>query len=159
MPSGIKKVAVFCIITSGTKYLLLKRAFQPNQGKYVPVGGKIDPFESPHDAVIRETFEETKILLSAAAYCGTLVETSPVDYNWVSFIYSAEIDFIPAPYCDEGILEWIDAAALKDLDTPHTDWHIYQYISHGKKFAFDAIFDADLKMTSMIDQLSGRHCV
>ena len=28
---------------------------------YTPVGGKIDPYESPYDAAIRETFEETVI--------------------------------------------------------------------------------------------------
>ena len=52
IPEGIKRVAVFCIIRSGDQYLLLKRAKTPNQGKFVPVGGKIDPYESPIQAVI-----------------------------------------------------------------------------------------------------------
>ena len=67
-PEGLKRVAVFCIIKSGDQYLLLKRAKAPNQGKFVPVGGKIDPYESPMQAVIRETMEETGISISAPKF-------------------------------------------------------------------------------------------
>ena len=93
IPEGVKRVAVFCIIKSGDQYLLLKRAKSPNQGKFVPVGGKIDPYESPIQAVIRETKEETGITISSPKFCGVLAETSPVNYNWVSFIYCVEIYF------------------------------------------------------------------
>ena len=155
IPEGIKRVAVFCIIKSGDQYLLLKRAKTPNQGKFVPVGGKIDPYESPIQAVIRETKEETGITISSPKLCGVLVETSPVNYNWVSFIYAVEIDWIPAPKCDEGELYWIQSVDLKDLDTPPTDWHIYQYIYEASLFVFSAIFDENLEMKSMVDELTG----
>jgi 8-oxo-dGTP diphosphatase len=153
-PSGLKRGAVFCILKCKNRYLLLKRYKNPHKDKYVPVGGKIDPHESPDEAVIRETFEETGITLSQIEYCGTLVETSPVDYNWMSIIYCAEIEYQPAPNCDEGILEWVDSSDLSTIDTPPTDWHIYQYVDRAQKFAFDAIFDADLNMISMVDKLS-----
>jgi 8-oxo-dGTP diphosphatase len=152
---GIKRVAVFCIIKSGDQYLLLKRAKEPNKGKFVPVGGKIDPFETPYDAVIRETKEETGITITSPAFCGVLTETSPVNYNWVSFIYLTEIDYIPAPECDEGELHWIHADQLMDVDTPSTDRYIYQYVAHGKPFVFSAVFDTGLNMTSMVDELAG----
>ncbi|MBK8349386.1 MAG: NUDIX domain-containing protein [Saprospiraceae bacterium] len=56
----MKRVAVFCIIKSGDQYLLLKRAKVPNQGKFVPVGGKIDPYESPLQAVIRGDYRRDR---------------------------------------------------------------------------------------------------
>ncbi len=154
-PEGIKRVAVFCIIKSGDQYLLLKRAKVPNQGKFVPVGGKIDPYESPLEAVIRETLEETGIVVTRPKFCGVLTETSPVSYNWVSFIYTVEIPWLPVPPCDEGELCWIPAEELKDLNTPPTDWHIYQYVNEGRPFVFSAVFDENLVMTSMMDELSG----
>lgn len=49
IPEGIKRVAVFCIIKSGDQYLLLKRAKTPNQGKFVPVGDKIDPYDHRYE--------------------------------------------------------------------------------------------------------------
>lgn len=153
---GLKRVAVFCIIKSGDQYLLLKRDKMPNQGKFVPVGGKIDPYESPIDAVIRETKEETGITISDPKFCGVLTETSPTNYNWVSFIYAVEIPWIPAPDCNEGELFWIHADNLRDLDTPPTDWYIYQYVNEGKSFVFRANFDQNLVMTTLTDELTGK---
>lgn len=152
---GIKRVAVFCIIKSGNQFLLLRRAKEPNKDKMVPVGGKIDPFETPYQAVIRETFEETGINLTDVKFCGLLTETSPTNYNWVSFIYSAEIEYIEAPYCDEGTLFWVDEKDLENLNSPPTDWHIYQYIANDIPFVFSAEYDQDLTMLRMTDELSG----
>lgn len=155
LSTGLKKVAVFCVLTYQDQYLLLKRNKQPNQGKFVPVGGKIDPFETPQDAVIREVFEETGLKIQAAKFCGILTETSPVDYNWVSFIYTAEIPYSEPNACDEGELHWISATQLRDLDTPATDWHIYQYIQQGQPFVLNAYFNENMVMTKMHDELSG----
>ncbi|MBK9735492.1 MAG: NUDIX domain-containing protein [Saprospiraceae bacterium] len=153
--AGLKKAAVFCILRCNDKFLLLQRANEPNKGKFVPVGGKIDPFESPYNAVIRETMEETGILLPTAKFCGMLTETSPGSYNWVSFIYVADIAFIPAPSCDEGELFWVNEGDLKDLYTPDTDWFIYQYVRDGKPFAFSANYDAHMNLLAMEDEIEG----
>ena len=65
-----------------------------------------------------------------------------------------EIPWIPAPDCDEGDLFWIHADDLKDLDTPPTDWFIYQYVNEVRPFVFSAIYDENLVMISMIDELT-----
>ena len=78
IPIGLKKVAAMCVLKHQDQFLLLKRAKEPNRGMYVPVGGKLDPFESAYEAVLRETLEETGIQLESAKYCGTLTETSPL---------------------------------------------------------------------------------
>ena len=153
-PEGIKRVAVFCIIKSGHHYLLLKRAKFPNQGKFVPVGGKVDPYETPIAAVIRETMEETGIVITNPRFCGILTETSPVNYNWVSYIYMVEIPWLPAPACDEGELYWVHADELKDLDTPPTDWYIYQYVNDELFFVFNAVYDTDMKLINMTEEMS-----
>ena len=155
LPRGIKKTAVLCVLKSGDQFLLLKRLKAPNQGMYTPVGGKLDPHESPLDAAYRETFEETGIKASHFSFCGILEETSPVDYNWVSFVYVAEIPFEEAPPCNEETLEWIPGEQLKVLPTPATDWMIYQYIASNKHFVFNASFDARLNLLEMSDALTG----
>ena len=154
-PDGLKRCAVFCVLKHGSKFLLLKRRKDPNKGKYVPIGGKIDPYEPPHDAIIRETYEETGIQLKSAKFCGILTETSPINYNWVSFIYMSEIDFITIPHCDEGELQWVAEDDLQNLDTPPTDWYIYQFIAKSKPFVFSAIYDKELKMVEMRNELDG----
>ncbi|MFK7935694.1 MAG: NUDIX domain-containing protein [Saprospiraceae bacterium] len=152
---GIKKVAAMVILRHQDKFLLLKRAKSPNQGMYVPVGGKLEPFETPRAAAIRETYEETGIQLTEVKFCGTLVETSPVKYNWISYIYLAEIDDLPVPDCDEGVLEWIEKTELDRVPAPPTDTFIYEYVAQEKPFAFSATFSDDLKMLKMHDEWSG----
>jgi 8-oxo-dGTP diphosphatase len=155
MTPGLKRAAVFCIIKSGSRYLLLKRGKQPNQGKFVPVGGKIDPYEAPHDAVVREVMEETGLHISYPEFYGVLTETSPTDYNWISFIYKVEVAFIAAPLCDEGELFWIEEDELTTIETPPTDWYIYQYIAAGQKFVFNAEYNENMQLVRMRDDLRG----
>lgn len=155
IPFGIKKIASMCVLKHQNQFLLLKRANEPNIGKFVPVGGKLEPHESPYQAVLRETFEETGIQLAHAKFCGILTETSPVKYNWISYIYLAEIPYQPAPFCNEGILEWVSIENLLKVPTPPTDWWIYKYILDGIPFNFSATFDSDLRMLEMVDDIAG----
>lgn len=137
------------------QFLLLKRAKEPNKGKYVPVGGKLEPFEAPLAAAIRETYEETGIEIQSPKYCGVLVESSPTNYNWQCNIYLADISYQEPPPCDEGVLEWIRFEDVLKVPTPPTDWHIYQYIMAGKPFAFDAVYDGALQMLELREEIEG----
>jgi 8-oxo-dGTP diphosphatase len=152
---GIKKAAVFCILQCEHQFLLLERNKDPNQGKMVPVGGKIDPFETPLQAVIRETKEETGLNIVNPIFCGILTETSPSKYNWISYIYTTQIEFVPAPTCDEGTLHWVDIKNIHTLNTPPTDMSIYTYVAEGKKFILDATYDKDMNMVSLYEELQG----
>jgi len=138
IPIGLKKTAVLCILRNKNKFLLLKRLKEPNKDMFTPVGGKLDPFESPYDAAIRETKEETGITVENLKYCGTLVESSPIKYNWTTFVYLADIDFVEPPFCNEGELQWIDLDNMLTVPTPETDWHIYQYATEEKPLSASA---------------------
>ncbi|MBP7556036.1 MAG: NUDIX domain-containing protein [Chitinophagaceae bacterium] len=152
---GLKRTAVLCVLRHADRFLLLRRLKEPNRDKYTPVGGKLDPFESPLDAALRETWEETGIRVEHMRYAGVLVETSPTDYNWTGFVYVASIDDIPPPPCNEGTLEWIALDEVLQVPTPPTDWFIYQYIVDGRPFAFHADYDAELQLLRMTEELEG----
>lgn len=154
---SLKRVAFFCILTCGDKYLLLERKNEPHAGKYVPVGGKVDPYEEPRKAVIREVNEEAGILLSEVTFCGTMVETSPIDYNWVSYIYKAEIPMYELPSCSEGILHWVDKAILHELSLPPTDLILFEIASRNKIFALSATYNDELSLISLVDEIDGQN--
>ncbi len=156
IPHGHKKTAVMVVLKHDKKFLLLNRKKAPNKGKFTPVGGKLEPFENPIQAAIRETREETGITLDAVKFCGTLVESSPTKYNWICFIYLAEIADIPPPDCNEGTLEWIAFDDLLNVPIPPTDWFIYKYLLEEKPFAFNASFDKNLNFTSMIEEIEAQ---
>ena len=52
MSGGLKIAAVLCILRSGDEVLLLRRTKALHYGRYVPLGGKIDPHESAREAAI-----------------------------------------------------------------------------------------------------------
>lgn len=152
---GLKRTASMVVLRCQSQFLLLKRIKAPNMGKYVPVGGKLDPYEDPRSAAIRETKEETGFDVSELKYCGVLVETSPTDYNWQCYVYVTDIEWTPPPPCDEGELEWIGFDELEDLPTPPTDWILYQYLARQQPFAFNAIYDAELNLLEMWEDIEG----
>ena len=145
-PTGIKRVAVLCILQHQQQYLLLERLKAPNAGIYTPVGGKIDPFETPKQAAIREVFEETGLTVNEVHFCGILTETSPTNYNWISYVYKAAIAWQQPPTCNEGTLHWVHETELNTVPTPTTDAHIYHYVQQQQKFILDAVYDADLNL-------------
>ena len=67
----------------------------------------------------------------------------------------AEVEQMPPHHCNEGTLEWIAFADGLNVPTPATDWFIYKYLLQEKKFAFNAVFDAQLQMVYLQDDLTG----
>jgi len=157
---GIKRSAAMVVLRSGREFLLLKRNKAPNAGYYVPVGGKIDPHERPLKTALRETAEETGIMLQRAQlrYGGVLAESAPNNYNWICFIYLADIEKMPPPVCDEGTLEWIHFDDIPNIPTPPTDMQIYRYLMEEMPFALDAIYNEDMEMVEMYEGIRGK-CV
>jgi 8-oxo-dGTP diphosphatase len=144
------------ILRATDQLLLLRRAKAPNIGMYVPVGGKVDPYEDPYQTGLRETFEETGIRVETLQYAGSLVETAPVEYNWWCSIYVADIPWQVAPPCDEGTLAWIPYSELGNIPTPPTDEAIYRYVAQGQAFAMRAQYDAQLRMLSLVEEIEGK---
>jgi 8-oxo-dGTP diphosphatase len=155
VPFGLKRTATLCILKNKNAFLLLKRYKEPHKGSYTPVGGKLNPFESPLKAAMREVFEETGIKVPSLKFCGMLTESSPTEYNWTGYVYMAEIEFFAPPNCNEGVLEWIHFDELLKVPTPKTDWYIYKYMLTNKPFCFNAEYDDALNILSMEEEIEG----
>ncbi|MBC7234930.1 MAG: NUDIX domain-containing protein [Chloroflexi bacterium] len=159
MIAGQKRVAVLCILQSTEAFLLIHRAQDPNRGKYTPIGGKVDLFEGPRQAAYREVREETGLELPSVEvlrFRGVLIETSPTAYNWISFVYSAQVGHFEPPPCREGALEWVPIRCLADIPTPATDLTIYRYVLEGQPFVLDAHWSGELELLTMREELSGK---
>jgi len=154
-PKGLKRAATMVVLRHQDQFLLLKRAKPPFIGHYLPVGGKLEPHEDPYSAAMRELHEETGIVVEKLQYGGVLIETSPIDYNWQSNIYLADIPWMPPPECPEGQLEWVPFAQLNQVPTPPTDEQVYQYLAAQRPFAFNAVYDEALNLLYMVEEIQG----
>ena len=155
IPVGLKRTTVLCVLRAPGAFLLLKRSKEPNLGLYVPVGGHIDPYEMPRDAALREVWEETGIRLDAVRFRGVLAETSPTWFNWVNFIYTADVERFDPPSCKEGALEWVEVNRLADIPTPTTDLYIYRLIAQERTFVLNAVYDEQIRLLRMDDEITG----
>ena len=111
--------STLCYLERGDRYLMLhrvKKVNDMNHDKWIGVGGKFEEGESPEDCILRETFEETGLRLTAYRYRGLVTFVSdqyPTEYmhlftatGWTGRIRED---------CDEGVLGWIHRDRLAAL--------------------------------------------
>jgi 8-oxo-dGTP diphosphatase len=153
---GLKRSAVLCILKHDDQLLLLLRSKEPHLGKYIPVGGKVEPFECPADAARREVREETGLDLPNLKFCGTMVETSPTKFNWVNFIYCADVSLFSPKENEEGTMEWVRASDISKIPTPTTDRFIYEFILSGKIFMFNAIYNEKIELIELCEEIENK---
>ncbi len=109
-----------CYIEQDGKYLLLhrvKKAQDENQGKWIGVGGKFEPKESPEECVLREVREETGLTLTRYRLRGIVTFVS--DRYETEYMYLFTADGFTGTLTDteEGVLQWVDKEAV--LSLPH----------------------------------------
>ena len=100
------------------KYLMLhrvKKERDENRDKWVGIGGKFEPGESPEDCALREVYEETGLVMKNWAYRGIVTFVSDTwGTEYMHLFHSA--DFTGSVKdCDEGVLEWVDKKVLLTL--------------------------------------------
>ncbi|MCH2142649.1 MAG: NUDIX domain-containing protein [Phycisphaerales bacterium] len=125
------RIAVLCYLRdSESRMLMLHRAKPPNKGMYSPIGGKLEPAtgESPHGCAIRETFEETGIVVAPGEIrlMGMVSETAyEGECHWLLFLFEVTRaiahDEIANYEMNEGTLEWLKRTEIDQLTLPTTD--------------------------------------
>ena len=126
------KLGTICYIEKDNKYLMLHRTKKENDihaGKWVGLGGKFEPGESPEECVVREVFEECGLRIQSPKLRGIL--TFPGDFNnedWYVFLFTATDFAGELKQCEEGELAWIDKDKLNDLPMHEGDYHFLRMI-------------------------------
>lgn len=107
-----------CYIEKDGKYLMLHRIKKENDlnhDKWIGVGGKFEDKESPEECVIRETLEETGLLLKRIEYKGIITFISDTwETEYMHLFVGKEFEG-NLKECDEGVLEWIDKDKVAEL--------------------------------------------
>ena len=99
------------------QYLMLHRVKKQNDlnhDKWIGVGGKFEPLESPEDCLLREVREETGLTLTRWRYRGIVTFVSGGQGEYMHLFtadgYSGELKS-----CEEGELEWVEKRRLLSL--------------------------------------------
>lgn len=127
------KKTTLCYIENEGAWLMLyrnRKPEDPNEGKWLGIGGKIEPGETPDDCNRREVMEETGLRLKSMQFCGIIEFRADMYEDEDMYLYVSD-DFEPAdpealemfrstgiyelPECDEGELRWIPGQDIMDL--------------------------------------------
>lgn len=152
-------LTVNAFIFSQGKILLLKRAankkIDPNL--YSGVGGKVEPHEDFHSALLREIEEETglKEFKSIRLYSVTQHPYPPTDSEWVNLYFIVTIEKqIPIPKSDDGEFFWVDPKEVEKLPTAIDIKKYLQILSKNPDAFILGFFDHDQEGKLIEDKIT-----
>lgn len=114
------RVSVLCYLIENGRWLMLhrcKKSRDPNEGKWIGIGGGLEEGESPEEACDREFFEETGLTLTDRSLRGVITFVSDSCENELMFLFAASGYRGQLHECDEGDLYWKDESEIPTLPT------------------------------------------
>lgn len=127
------KKTTLCYIENNGSWLMLyrnRKPDDPNEGKWLGIGGKIEPGETPDECNRREVMEETGLRLRSMHFCGIIEFRADMYEDEDMYLYVSD-DFEPAdpaaleqfietgecplPDCNEGELRWVPEKDIMGL--------------------------------------------
>ena len=142
-------LATLCYILKDDKTLLINFT-KPGMsyGKWNGVGGKIDPGETPEEAVVREVKEETGLTIKNPKMRGLL--TFPeffgqdAEGDWRVFVFTTtEFEGELITESREGKFEWIDMDKVLDLNVWADDHLWFPLLKQDRFFTGKFVFDKE----------------
>jgi 8-oxo-dGTP pyrophosphatase MutT (NUDIX family) len=124
------KDAVCCLIEQGGKFLAVTRKDDPT--KWGLPGGKVDPGETRLEAVVREVFEETGLVLRSLFLSQTYKDVCPgeVFYSVTGYSYLWKSDFSKMIPESGLLLSWKTADELSDPEiSPFAEYNKKMFAS------------------------------
>lgn len=137
---GFQKKILYCTlcyIEHEGKYLMLHRTKKENdlnEGKWIGVGGKVEPGETPRECVIREAKEETGLTLTNVVYRGIVHFLSDKWGDEEMYLYTADgFEGELVADCSEGELAWVSKDKVMELPTWEGDYYFLEDLLADKK--------------------------
>ena len=105
-----------------------------NAGKWIGIGGKIEPGETPEECMLRETKEETGLTLLRWAARG-VVDFRSGDWEERMHLFTADrFEGTLAPDCDEGELAWVEKKQVPALPLWEGDREFLRLLEEEEPF-------------------------
>ena len=143
-----------CYLERGGQYLMLhrvKKENDENKDKWIGIGGKFEPGESPEDCVCREVLEETGLRLTDYRYCGIVTF---VNGGWTEYMHLFHATGFGGQLreCDEGVLEWIDKKRLVGLQQWEGDKIFLRLLDlHVPFFSLKLVYEGDTLIQAVLN--------
>lgn len=107
-----------CYIEKDGRWLMLhrtKKSGDENRDKWIGIGGKFEPGESPEECMLREVWEETGLTLTNYRYRAVITFVSDEWGTEYMHLFTSDGFDGSLKDCDEGELEWVEKEKLLSL--------------------------------------------
>jgi 8-oxo-dGTP diphosphatase len=101
------------------RLLLIRRAHDPEAGRWSLPGGKVEPGETATDATVREVAEETGLAVAVGDEVGQVLRPAPDGRVFAIHDFRCrplDPSAVPRAGDDAADVRWVDAAAYGTLD-------------------------------------------
>jgi ADP-ribose pyrophosphatase YjhB (NUDIX family) len=130
------KIIAGAVVTSGGKFLLCKRAIEPQKGKWTIPAGFLELSEGPHEGAVREAYEEATARINII---DLLAVYSVRRISQVHLMYRAELaepGFGPGIESTEVALFGWEDIPWAELAFPSVHWVLKHYREAEGKTGF-----------------------
>ena len=110
--------STLCYVTRGDEVLMLHRVKKKNdlnRDKWIGIGGKFEPGETPDECLLREAKEETGLTLTDWRCRGVVTFLSDRWEGEYMYLFTADGFEGEISECSEGDLQWVSRAFLDRL--------------------------------------------
>lgn len=132
----------------------IKKEQDLNKDKWIGVGGKFEPFESPEECLCREVREETGLTLRRWQYRGivTFVLDQLTEYMHLFTADRWEGEMIPGDACREGVLEWVPKSRVPQLPIWEGDKIFFRLLEQQRPFfSLKLVYRRDRLVQAVLD--------
>jgi len=120
-----------------------KKANDIHEGKWNGLGGKFEAGETPEECAIRETYEESGLIIHNPKLCGLLMFPKFKGNDRYVFVFTANEfsgELIDSP---EGKLEWVQDEKILGLNLWESDHIFMRWIREGRFFSAKFEYEED----------------
>ena len=106
------------VLDEYNRVLLGRRDKEPNRGRWVLPGGKIEPFESIEEAASREVYEETGIRINVIGQVGAFqIINPPKEHRLIVFSWAEQVGGTLRASSDLSEIRFVSRDECRLLDT------------------------------------------
>ena len=148
--------STLCYVIQGDQVLMLHRTKKKNdvnQDKWIGIGGKFLPEETPDECLLREAYEETGLTLTRWKCRGivTFLTNGPWEGEYM-YLFTADGFTGQLKQCDEGDLRWVSRAFVNSLPTWEGDRIFLELLWQDAPFFLLKLrYDGDTLVEAVLD--------
>jgi mutator protein MutT len=117
------------VVDKNNRVLLGRRKKEPNFGRWVLPGGKIEPFETIEDAVRREVAEETGLQVDVTGQVGAfqIIDPNRNEHRVIVYSWARQVGGQVAADSDLSELTFVTPDELRSLDVTEIVQEVLTY--------------------------------